>query len=106
MKFSKRVLNVLFLFVFVISFVVTTCVSDAAIPKTTRVSLSKSSVSLYKGQLYKLNAKKANSKVKHKSVKWSTSNKKVVIVNQKGYIKGMKKGTAYVYCKVKWKNNI
>jgi uncharacterized protein YjdB len=79
--------------------------AEAATPVKTKVTLSKSSVSLYKGQKYKLTVKKANKKVKHKSVKWTTSNEKVAIVDKNGNIKGMKKGTAYVYCKVKWRNN-
>ena len=106
MSSSRKFFNALFLSLFVVCFVSSSyIVSEAAVAKTTKVTMSKTSVSVYKGQKYQLKAKKANTKVKHRSIKWSTSNKKVVTVNQKGYIKGMKKGTAYVYCKVKWKNN-
>ena len=77
----KKFFYVLLVTSLVMSYVIPVIESEAATPKTTKVTLSKSNVSLYKGQLYKLSAKKANIKVKHKAVKWYSSNNKIVIVN-------------------------
>lgn len=101
----KRFFSVFCLCFLLISFIVPTIISEAATPITTKVTISNKSISLYKGQLYRLTLERANKNVKVKSVKWSTSNKKIVIVNNQGYIKGINKGTAYVYCGVKWTNN-
>lgn len=62
----------------------------------------KNKVSLKKGKTYKLGAKAiAQSKKlkvkKHRAIAYESSNKKVATVSGKGVIKGVGKGTCYVY---------
>lgn len=92
----------------IVSMIMSICMSnvyaEAAVPVMTKISMSKSSVSMWKGNTYKLSVRRANVNVKPKSYKWSTSNKKVVAVSNTGLIKGMSAGTAKISCKFVWKN--
>ena len=59
------------------------------------VKLNKAKIVIAVGQTYALKLRGTN-----KTVKWASSNKKVVSVNKKGVIKGVKKGTATVTARV------
>ena len=66
----------------------------------TGVKLSKTKVSLKKGNTKTIKAtlKSGNLKVKiHRKVSWESSNVSIAKVNKKGKITGVKKGTCYVY---------
>lgn len=63
-----------------------------------KVTLSKSSVSLYTRETTRLTATVSPSSASDKSLVWSTSNKNVVAVSQKGTIKGVSAGTATITC--------
>ena len=64
--------------------------AQAATPK-----LNKSSISIYKGKTYKLKVSGTKSKIK-----WTSKNKKVATVTSSGTVKGVKKGSTYIYAKV------
>ena len=64
-------------------------------PKLKSVMLNKTSVNLLKGQTYTLKAKLNPSGAKA-AIYWKSNNAKVVSVNSKGVIKGLKPGTATV----------
>lgn len=60
------------------------------------VKLNKSSLALNVGDSGKLSAKVTASKKAYKTLKWTTSNKKVATVTNKGVVKGIGKGTAKI----------
>lgn len=84
----KKLLTALLTMVAVIM-LITSVPVEAAQPK-----LNKTKVTMYEGQKKTL---KVNKKVK---VKWSSSNKKVAVVNNKGQITAKKKGTAIIRAKI------
>ncbi len=61
------------------------------------IRLNKTSLKLKKGKSYRLKAAITPSTAS-KSVRWTTSNKKVATVNSKGKIKAKKKGICYITC--------
>lgn len=73
--------------------------ADAA--KKASVTLNKKSVKVDVGKKVTLKVKKSGVK-KVKSVKWTTSSKKVAKVSSKGVVTGVKKGTATITAKVKY----
>ena len=73
----------------------TTLLIPALQASAASVKLSKTKIVLAVSQTYALKLKGTN-----KTVKWSTSNKKVATVTKKGVVKGVKKGTAVVTAKV------
>ena len=81
-----------------------TCTSKATGAKATckvtvgYVKLSKTEVTLEKGEIVKLKSKVYPSTVKDQSVTWESSNPKVVKVASSGKIKGLKAGTAIITC--------
>ncbi len=62
----------------------------------TKITLNKSKASVVKGRTIKLKATCSPSNANNKSVKWSTSNKKIATVSAKGIVKGIKRGTAII----------
>ena len=60
------------------------------------VKLNKSNLALNVGDSGKLSAKVTASKKAYKTLKWTTSNKKVATVTSKGVVKGIGKGTAKI----------
>lgn len=60
------------------------------------VKLNKSKLALNVGDSGKLSAKVTASKKAYKTLKWTTSNKKVATVTSKGVVKGIGKGTAKI----------
>ena len=59
-----------------------------------KVKLNKSNLALNVGDSGKLSVKVTASKKAYKTLKWTTSNKKVATVTSKGVVKGIGKGTA------------
>ena len=109
---SKRILSV----VLAIMVVMTSCFAvptvnakAASVDKTATVTAKKAKYSvtlnhktytIKKGKTATLKAT-LNKAAKKKTVVWSTSNKKIVTVNSKGKIKGIKKGSATITAKIK-----
>src|SRR5699024_2602040 len=62
--------------------------------------LSETSITMVAGKTKKLKLRK----VKNKKVKWSSSNKKVISVDERGQLYSLKSGSAYV--KAKYKNRV
>lgn len=60
------------------------------------LSLTRYTATIKKGKTVKIGYIKSSAKGK---IYWSTSNKKVATVNKYGTVKGVKKGTAYIYAK-------
>ena len=67
--------------------------------KVSSVTLDQESVVIKAGQKIKLEAKVSGEKATNKTVKWASSNKKVVKVTKNGIIKGIKAGKAVIRCK-------
>ena len=61
-----------------------------------KVKLNKSNLALNVGDSGKLSVKVTASKKAYKTLKWTTSNKKVATVTSKGVVKGIGKGTAKI----------
>lgn len=64
--------------------------------KVIRLTLNYSEISLKKGKTKTLKASVTPSNATNKKLKWSTSNKRVATVTQKGKVKGKKAGTATI----------
>lgn len=64
--------------------------------KATSVTVSPTSKFLQKGKSFTIKATVTSETATDKSVKWTTSKKKVATVNSKGQVKGKKFGTAYI----------
>ena len=62
----------------------------------TKVALSKSKVDVIKGKTVKLKANISPTNANNKTVKWSTSNKKIATVNKNGKVKGINLGKCTV----------
>ncbi len=67
--------------------------------KVKSVKLNRKSVILYRGKKLQLKATVTPSNATNKSVKWSSSNKRVATVSSKGVVKAAGKGTAVITCK-------
>lgn len=67
--------------------------------KNASLNLSEKSLSLKKGKTYTFKAFANKTQLKATSVKWSTSNKKIVSVNKNGTIKALKNGKAVITAK-------
>ncbi len=67
-----------------------------AVVKVSKITLNKTSVSVYNGKTVKLTATVAPSNATSKAITWSTTNKRVATVTSGGVVKGVKPGTAYV----------
>ena len=63
----------------------------------TSVKLSKTSLTLSKGKTFKLTATVNPSNASNKKVTWKSSNTKIATVSSTGTIKGIIKGTVYIY---------
>lgn len=61
-----------------------------------QIVLDYSSITIVKGKTKKLTAVASPSNATNKEVKWSSSNKKVATVTQKGKVKGVKAGSAVI----------
>ena len=67
--------------------------------KISKVTLSRSSLTLNYGKTFTLKATISPSNATNKSVKWSSSNTKVVTVTSSGKVKAVGTGKAYITCK-------
>lgn len=67
--------------------------------KVSKVTMNLTSATLTKGKTFTLKASVSPSKASKKTVKWTTSNKKVATVTSKGVVKGIKAGTATITAK-------
>ena len=67
--------------------------------KNASFNLSEKSLSLKKGKTYTFKAYANKTQLKATSVKWTTSNKKIVSVNKNGTIKALKNGKAVITAK-------
>ena len=67
--------------------------------KNATLNLSQKSLSLQKGKAYTFKAYANKTQLKATSVKWTTSNKKIVSVNKNGTIKALKNGKAVITAK-------
>lgn len=67
--------------------------------KNSTLNISKKSLSLQKGKTYTFKAYANKTQVKATSVKWTTSNNKIVSVNKNGTIKGIRNGKAVITAK-------
>lgn len=67
--------------------------------KNSTLNISKKSLSLQKGKTYTFKAYANKTQLKATSVKWTTSNKKIVSVNKNGTIKTLKNGKAVITAK-------
>lgn len=67
--------------------------------KNATLNLSQKSLSLQKGKTYTFKAYANKTQLKATSVKWTTSNKKIVSVNKNGTIKALKNGKAVITAK-------
>lgn len=67
--------------------------------KNASLNLSQKSLSLKKGKTYNFKAYANKIKLKATSVKWTTSNRKIVSVNKNGTIKALKNGKAVITAK-------
>ena len=67
--------------------------------KNASLNLSEKSLSLKKGKTYTFKAFANKTQLKATSVKWTTSNKKIVSVNKNGTIKALKTGKAVITAK-------
>ena len=76
-------------------------IGDGSVDAATKIALSSESEEIPVGKSVTLSLKGATG-----SVKWSTSNSKVVSVNSKGRIKALKKGTAVVKATYKKKEYV
>ncbi len=76
-----------------------TATCEITVKKKTEVSgitLSKTSVAIYKTHTYTLKATVNPSNATYKNVKWTSSDSKIVKVDSKGKITALKAGTAYI----------
>ena len=73
-----------------------------SVTELTSLTLNKKSLSIYVGKGFQLKVAYKPKKVKllDSDIKWSSSNKSIVSVNSKGYVRAHKKGTAYITAKV------
>ena len=67
--------------------------------KNASLNLSQKSLSLKKGKTYTFKAYANKTKLKATSVKWTTSNRKIVSVNKNGTIKALKNGKSVITAK-------
>ena len=67
----------------------------------TRIAISKTQVSIKKGKSTTLKAVAKPTSAYNREVTWTSSNKKVATVTQKGVVKGVGKGTAIITVKAK-----
>lgn len=99
MKKSRRMVTRLLSWLLVVTLVCTGVPISAGAAK--KPKLNKTSVKLKVGKTVKLKIK--NNK---KKVKWSSANKKIATVNQKGLVKAKKKGKTRIIAKIKKKKYI
>lgn len=78
-----------------------TCKSKITV-KNAKLTLNQKKMTLKKGKTYTLTVYANGTKVKATSVKWTSSNKKVVSINKKGVIKGLKNGKATITAKTSY----
>lgn len=95
---KKRSLPILALSILLITAAFYTTSALAATPV-----LNKSSVNLHIEQGYKLKIKGFDKKL---TIKWSTGNKNITSVSDKGSVKGLAKGNTVVYAKIYNKNKL
>ena len=67
--------------------------------KKAKLSLNKKTIELSRGQKFTLKAFANKNGISNKSVKWTSSNKKVASINKNGIITAQKNGTTTITCK-------
>lgn len=90
----KRILNYS-IFLFILSVLLSTVFGNIITTNAASAKLSKKSATLWVGDSIKLSVKKSN-----KKVKWSSNNKSVATVSQKGNVKAKKAGKAIITAKI------
>jgi len=90
----KKLISVLVLLVMIFVSVGVSPIASADSPK--KISLSKTSKTVYIGQKYKLKVKSVTPKKADTSVKWKTSDKKIASITSDGVVEGKKKGTVTI----------
>lgn len=70
--------------------------------KNATLNLNQKSLALQKGKTYTFQAYANRTQLKATSVKWTTSNKKIVSVNKNGTIKALKNGKAVITAKTRF----
>ena len=78
--------------------------AQAAAKKATKITMSSSKLTIYKGQKKTLKVKAAPKAAKF-NVKWKSSNKRVAKVNSRGVVSAIRLGTATITATTKGKNN-
>ena len=78
--------------------------AQAAAQKATKITMSSSKLTIYKGQKKTLKVKAAPKAAKF-TAKWKSSNKRVAKVNSRGVVSAIRTGTATITASVKGKNN-
>ena len=96
MKKSNLIILILSIFLITASFYTTPVLSATPM-------LNKSSVNLHIEQGYKLKIKGLDKKL---TIKWSTGNKNIASISDKGSVKGLAKGKTVVYAKIYNKNKL
>lgn len=98
MKTTKKIVA-LFLAVLMAMSLFSVSMTAFAATKVTKVTISKTSASLYTTQSLQLSAKVSPSNASNKKVTWSTSDKKIATVSSSGLVKALKKGTVTITAK-------
>jgi uncharacterized protein YjdB len=96
-KRVKRMVGIFMTILFVVGMLPGTQVSAAVKPV-----LSKTSQNILVGKAYDFNIK---NKISGSTYQWSTSNSKIASVTKTGYVKGLRKGTAEITCKISASGN-
>lgn len=95
MRMKRRLLA----WILVMAIIAAIPMETVAAVKVTKVTLNRTSVTLTKGKSFTLTASVSPKKATKKTVKWTSSNKKVATVTSKGVVKGVAKGTAVITAK-------
>lgn len=105
---KKRIITALLILTMLFTMVPTTGLPVEAakkkVVKVKKVTLNKKSITLQVGSSMRLKATLSPKKTTQKTLIWSTSNKKIAKVSQKGTVKAVKKGTATITVKAKGTN--
>lgn len=99
MKTTKKIVSVFLAVLMALSVFSVSLTAFAATKKVTKVTISKTSATVYTTKTLALTAKVSPSNASNKKVKWSTSDKKVATVDSNGVVKGVKAGKATITVK-------
>ena len=99
MKTTKKIVALFLAVLMVFSVVSVSMTAFAATKKVTKVTLSKTSATLYTTKTLALTAKVSPSNASNKKITWSSSDKKIATVSSKGVVKGVKAGKVTITAK-------